>query len=264
MNKRLTISILCFFAFVFSTSAQTHGEELNFTVNYKYGLLNVKGGTANYQTKLSSYKQEPALRTNLWFKSTSFIDKMIKPMRDTLYSYSNISDLTPLFHYRSIWEGDYSYQEELFFKNHSNSNTKVQVKRWQKGNLRNDTIVGSNDAGYDFLNLFVHVRNLDYSLMKPNENHTISAVMGREVVAMNIRYIGKTSLNGNKGKKNNAIHYAIDITNKTFTESKNAIEIWISDDDNLIPLKVKAKLKIGAAEAVLSSYKNLKDESCSY
>ena len=263
MNHKLVISALCFFAFVFSASAQTDGEELIFTLNYRYGLL-VKGGTAIYQTKVAAYKQQPSLKTNLLFKSTSFIDKLYKPLRDTLYSYSDISDLTPLFHYRSIWEGEYSYQEELYFKNHSLSNTKIQVKRWQKGELKNDTIVGSNNAGYDFLNLFVHVRNLDYSQMKPNENYTISAIMGREVVALNIRCVGQTSVNGNKGKKNNAIHYAIDITNKTFTESKNAIEIWISDDENHVPLRIKAKLKVGAAEAVLSSYKNLADASYSY
>jgi hypothetical protein len=36
------------------------------------------------------------------------------------------------------------------------------------------------------------------------------------------------------------------------------MEVWVSDDENHIPVKLKAQLKIGAAEAILSSCKNLK------
>ena len=43
-----------------------------------------------------------------------------------------------------------------------------------------------------------------------------------------------------------------------FTQSKAAGEIWVGDDDNRIPIKIRAKLKIGAAEVYFKSAKGLR------
>ena len=49
-----------------------------------------------------------------------------------------------------------------------------------------------------------------------------------------------------------------DIYDDAFTQSKEAAEIWIGDDENHIPIKIRAKLKIGAAEVYYKSSKGFR------
>lgn len=46
-------------------------------------------------------------------------------------------------------------------------------------------------------------------------------------------------------------HFYIDIYDDAFTQSKEAAEIWIGDDENHIPIKIRAKLKIGCGRSLL-------------
>jgi hypothetical protein len=237
-----------------------NGEVLNFTVNYKYGLVNVKGGSAVYRSNSANYKGKPAMKTELTFKTTPFVDNVVmKNMRDTLLSYTSLPDLTPIYHQRRIHEGKSNYVEDMYIQKHGVSYTETLVKRDKGEDVVEETLTKANNAGYDFLNLFILIRTSALSI-KEGEVKSISALMGKKVIAMTIHNTGNAVVN-----KNNAIHFTVDIIDsKTFTTANKAMEVWISDDDNHVILKLKAKLKIGAAEATLTSYKNLKDGSKSY
>ncbi|GHU10207.1 hypothetical protein FACS189431_8860 [Alphaproteobacteria bacterium] len=52
-------------------------------------------------------------------------------------------------------------------------------------------------------------------------------------------------------------HFFIDVYDPAFTQSKEAAEVWVGDDDNHIPVRVRAKLKIGAAEVYFKDSNNL-------
>jgi hypothetical protein len=45
--------------------------------------------------------------------------------------------------------------------------------------------------------------------------------------------------------------------NKLFS-GRNPIKMWISDDDNRIPLKIEAELLLGSLDLDISDHKNLK------
>ena len=72
---------------------------------------------------------------------------------------------------------------------------------------------------------------------------------------MNIsfRYTGQKIVEREDYLKYRTRHFYIDIYDEAFTQSKAAAEIWVGDDENHIPIKIRAKLKIGAAEVY---YKN--------
>jgi hypothetical protein len=82
--------------------------------------------------------------------------------------------------------------------------------------------------------------------------------MGKKIINVIVRYKGQTIIK-NRNAQYKTLNLNVDITDKVFSESKNSMEVWLSDDENKIPLKIKAKLKIGSAEANLSSHKNLKN-----
>ncbi|GHV23032.1 hypothetical protein FACS189428_5970 [Clostridia bacterium] len=234
-----------------------NGEELDYTIRYKYGVVVMKAATARYRLNTTTYRQQQALKSSLDFKTNSFFDKVLT-IRDTLAAYASMPNLTPLYHTRSVNEGSSHYTEEMWIRKHGNSFTEISVKRMKKGEVRIDTTMSVKNPGYDFLNIFLYVRNMDYSKWNTGDTRNITAFMGDRKVNIIIRYAGQAILEKGDNLKYNTFRLTIDITDEVFSEAKNAMEVWISNDGNHIPLKLKAKLKIGAAEAEIASYKNLK------
>jgi len=232
------------------------GEKLSFDIHYKYGLVMVKAGTANYSIKSSAYADKNSYRSTLDFKTSSFFDRIFK-MRDTLRS--NITeDLRPLYHKRSVNEGNYQFTEEMFFHKFTPEYSEVRVKREFNQQLKFDTILISNMLTYDILNLILYVRSYDYSQWQTTPVRYVSTFVGRDKVIITIRYEGQSVVEKSDTLKYKAYKIAFDFTDSAFNESKNAIEVWLSDDKNRIPIKIRAKLRIGAVEVYLNSWQNLK------
>ncbi len=232
------------------------GEQLNYDISYKYGIIMMKAGAARFRVSDYTYNHKPAILTTLDFKTTSFFDKVYK-IRDTLYSYSDVN-LTPLYHKRHVNEGNTNFTEQLFFLKQSKSQTKVRVKRENATVLKFDTIMITKGPGYDLLNVFSFARALNYEELKLDQAFQVTTFVGKRQTKINIRYKGQSLFEKSETLKYNTVRFEIDIVDEVFDAEKTAMEIWISNDRNRIPVKLKAKLKIGAAEAVLSSYKNLK------
>jgi hypothetical protein len=260
---RLPGILICFVWFTQLLPAQTeeipfqNGEELNYDIHYKYGLVMLKAGTGNYRINTTDYNEAVAYKSSLYFRTTSFFDKIYK-IRDTLNSYSSAPDLVPLFHNRSVNEGNTHFKEELIIKKYTSDYSEVSIKRKSNNEIRFDTTFIVDNLGIDILNIFLFVRAQDYSKIKTGDSFSFSTFVGKRKNNIIIRYAGQTVLERGRNKKYKALKLNIDIAAGIFDAYKNSMEVWISDDENKIPIKMKAKLKIGAAEADLSSYKNLK------
>jgi hypothetical protein len=95
--------------------------------------------------------------------------------------------------------------------------------------------------------------------MNLGDSFNFSTFVGKRKNNIIIRYHGQAIIEKSNNRKYKTLKLNVDIAGAgAFDVSKNAMEVWISNDENKIPVRIKAKLKIGAAEANLSSCKNLK------
>jgi len=232
------------------------GELLKYDVNFKWGLVMLKAGTANYDIKKSFYENNPTYKATLDFKTTPFFDGIFK-IRDTLISHVN-TDLEPLYNIRIVNEGRTHFWEEVFIKTFSANFTKARVKLQNTERVKFDTIMVADNAGYDLLSVFMFARTLDYSQLTPEQTFHISSFIDKGKVNITVHYKGQSVIEKDDNLKYKALLLVIDIGDEAFKESKNAMEVWVSDDKNHVPLKIKAKLRIGAAEANITSWQNLK------
>ena len=228
----------------------SNNETWNYTIRYKYGLVVMKAGSAQYQLQAANYKGKVAIKSSINLKTNSFFDKIFL-LRDTLTAYAALPDFIPLYHHRIVHEGNTHFMEEVTTRKFGDDYTELHVKRTKEGVVRFDTLLTASNAGYDFLNIFLYFRQLNYADLKPGDNLHITTFLGKKKSNLIIRYVKPTLLEGSNKQQHKAFYLAIDISNEVFSEAKNAMEVWISDDEYHIPLKIKAKLKIGAVEAEL-------------
>ena len=259
---KLVSFIWCVVTFCFfECSAQSslpfkEGEQLNYDISYKYGIVMIKAGNAAFSLRNATYNSQPTIKSVLNFKTNSFFDKIYK-VRDTLISHVN-DNLQPMYHERSVNEGNTKFFEQLFFIKQSDTYTEARVRREVKEKVKIDTVMQVDGAGYDMLNIFLFARTLDYQSLQIDQTFPLTVFLGKQKTKAKMRYKGQSIIEKSERLKYKSFRFEVDIMDEAFAEEKTAMEIWISDDMNHVPLKLKAKLKIGAAEATLSSYENLK------
>jgi glutaredoxin-related protein len=146
----------------------------------------------------------------------------------------------------------------VFFRKFAPEYTEVRVKRESNQLVKFDAILSSNMIAYDILNLILYIRSYDYSQWQSTPQRYVSTFVGRDKVIITVRCEGQSIIEKSDTLKYKTYKIALDFTDSVFNESKNAIEVWLSDDKNRIPIKIRAKLRVGAAEVNLTSWQNLK------
>lgn len=225
-------------------------EKIKFDVYFKWGILMPKAGEATLSMKNDDFLGKDVYKQQLLFKTTSMFDKIYK-MRDTVESYTT-RNLESVFYQKRVNEGGYYLVDETAF-NHKKVNPHVMSKRFDRNRVKFDTLmVCSQNQMFDMLNISLFFRGMNFSNLQVGEERTANVVVGRDIIKSIFRYDGQAIVERDNVKYK-TLKITVDIFDEAFQESKEALEIWVSDDKNRVPIKIRAKLKIGAAEVYLSS-----------
>lgn len=227
------------------------GEEVEYELYFKWGLLMPRAGVASLSIQETEFEKQPAFHYRLLFRTTGVIEKVYS-MRDTIDCHFS-PEMLLLQSEKRVNDDDYYLVDRLRF---SYQEEKVQAHslRYTRTRTKIDTLLVS-EAPYmfDMLGAALYLRSLDWEKMESGDQFPFQVAIGRDVVNISFRYTGQKIVEREDYLKYRTRHFYIDIYDEVFTQSKAAAEIWVGDDENHIPIKIRAKLKIGAAEVY---YKN--------
>ncbi|RHJ94104.1 MULTISPECIES: DUF3108 domain-containing protein [Bacteroidales] len=261
-KEYLYILLLCMLASTASMQAQSqsmskvfsHGERVDYDLFFKWGILMPKAGLATLSVKESKYEDNPVWHYRLLFRTTGMMEKIYK-MRDTLNCYFS-PDAKLLFSSKRTNEGDYYLVDNLKFV-YEEESTSAHSHRYNLRSTKIDTILTANGYMFDMLGATMYLRALDWEEMSYGDNFPFFVAIGRDVINVSYRYTGQQIVERGDAKYRTR-HFYIDIVDEAFTQNKAAAEVWIGDDRNHIPIKIRAKLKIGAAEVYYNASYNLR------
>lgn len=222
------------------------GEKIYFDVYFKWGILMPKAGTAVMSIDDVSFRDKEAVRQQLTFRTTGLIEKAFS-MRDTVNTYYT-PQMLPLFYEKHALEDGYYVVDEMDFI-YKDNKTYIPTKRYDRRRTKIDTTHVVNGCMFDILSVTMYLRSLNMDNVEIGDEFPASFVMGRDVVEIRYRYAGQSIIERNETLKYKTLKFDMDVYDEAVTQTRNAFEIWISDDENHIPIKIRAKLKIGAAEA---------------
>ena len=259
MNKKqTTIRANNFLNYVFiiililsgvKTKGQVHaykpGEYFKFKIHY--GFFNAGFATLNLQTDMYQQKKMFHAIGKGW---TTGISSWFMEVDDHYESYFDSSN-RPYKFIRKIDEGGYTKDKKLFF-NHSEK--KVSVVDIKKNKKQTFSIP---ETVQDMVSVFYYLRNYNTSNLKPGDVIVVNMFFDEEVYPFKLKLIGRTTLKTKFGKIKSLIFRPIVQSGRVFKEDES-LTVWISDDQNKMPLLIKAKLLVGSLKASLIEYKGLK------
>jgi len=228
------------------------GEELSYDLYFKYGLVNTKAGTSTLKTVSEKYNNKDALKMIMTAKSTGMANKLFT-LSDTLICYLT-KGLIPLVYIKNAHEGSEHSKENVIY-DYSQSKVTIKAKLIRNNKLRFDETITSDNCIYDMMSIVFYARTLDYSSMKKGDKRSTLFLSGKNKVNMDIEYHGSEDMDANNGNKYNCIKLVLVINDKAFEDKKEAMTVYVTNDNNRIPVRIDSKLKIGSTRVILKSIK---------
>ena len=249
MKKQLFLLslLISFSSFAQKESAYAIGEWFKFRIHY--GL--VTAGFATLEVKEGVQNNKKVFHT-VGNGYTTGMTKLFFKVNDDYQSYIDKATSKPYQFIRKIDEGGYTKNQEGFFNQDKNT---VLVKDY-KNNTENTFPVSENVQ--DIVSSFYYLRNHpNIDKLKIGESVIIDMFFDGEVVKFRLKYIGRELLSTKFGKVNTMVFRPLVQSGRVFKEEES-LTVWISDDDNKMPLRIKASLAVGSLKADLESYRGLK------
>lgn len=231
------------------------GETLEMDLYFKFGPLFKKAGTSSLTTVNHNYNGVDALKMTLMAESTGAARKVFA-LNDTLSCIMS-KDLVPLAYVKNAFEGD-DYTQERVTYSYSGSEVTVNTKRHRNGEFKYDETMKASSCIYDMMSVVYYARTLDFTNMTKGSTARIEFISGKKKVTMIIEYDGTERVKANDGNKYDCIKLVLSIMDDAFKDKKESMKVFITNDNNRMPVKLNTKLKVGSTEAVLKSYKGNK------
>ncbi|MDR1918106.1 MAG: DUF3108 domain-containing protein [Tannerellaceae bacterium] len=231
------------------------GEQITYDLYFKWGILMPKAGVAHFSVKNTTYNNHKAWEYKLRFNTTGMFEKIFK-MRDTLTTYFS-PEAKLLFSNKRTDEGGYYLADEMNFSPAADKTSVHSCRYGRTGGAKIDTTLLLEGCVYDMMAATMYLRSIDWKKLKAKDEFPFRVVVGRDVVNVRYRYTGQSIVAPDERLKYRTHHFFIDVYDPAFEQSKEAAEVWVGDDENHIPVRVRAKLKIGAAEVYFKDAEKL-------
>lgn len=223
------------------------GEWFKFRVHYGF----VNAGYATLEVKEATINNSKVFHV-VGTGYTRGLSRFFFKVEDLYESYIDKNTGNPYHYIRKINEGGYTKNQEGFF---NLSENKILVKDY-KHKTEKTFVIPKNTQ--DILSAFYYFRNYpNIEKIKPGESVTIDMFFDDEITKFRLKYVGREDITTKFGVISTMIFKPLVQSGRIFKEEES-LTIWVSNDENKLPLRIKASLIVGSIKADLEAYKGIK------
>lgn len=250
MKKTLFLTFFSLFSIALigqekQPQAFKEGEWLHYRMSYS-GFL--KAGTADLELKKTLLDGKTVYHAKGFGKTSAFIGWFFK-VRDTYESYFDTLQTKPYLFKRDVYEGGHTIIRDTKFDYDKNKATVIDHKR---STTKEFPIANVQDM----ISAFYYLRNQNVDSLKVGDEIDLNMFFDSETFPFKLRFLGKEILKTRFGKIRTLKFRPLVQAGRVFKESES-VTIWVTADDNRIPILLKASLAVGSLKAELKSYKGL-------
>ncbi len=231
-----------------------HGEKLTYKIYYNWNFIWLAAGEVTFQV-FDEDKQFHYHAVGETYDSYEWFFKV----NDSYDSWVDKKTLLPNYSERSIHEGDYEIFEKISFDQAAQKMTVWRAKK--RGAEETKTEHPVKDKVHDVLSSLYFLRTIDFSSRQKGYEEPFRIFMDQEEFPLKMRYMGKedrTKIRGMGRYKTMKFQPQV-IAGNVFSDDAK-MTVWVSDDENRIPVLIESPVSVGSVKMVLKEYRGLKYE----
>jgi hypothetical protein len=220
------------------------GETLSYEVFYKVAGASIKAAKVIFSNQLETYQGRPVYHIKSEGHTLKSYDWFFK-VRDLYESYIDTANMKPLKFVRNVHEGNNVLFNQALF-NHEQS----QV-------LTTNGLFNLPACTQDILSAVYYCRNVDFSTCKINDKIPLTLYLDDKTYPIYVRYLGKEKITTPLGTFQTIKFKPLLIEGTIFSGGENMM-VYVSDDENKIPLLVETPILIGQIKVYLVNAQRIK------
>jgi hypothetical protein len=222
-------------------AAFSSSESLTFRVYYTLANLYIAAGEAVFHTSIEQLNGRAVY--HIVGEGKTFSEYFFFKVKDRYETYIDTSTLQPLKFIRNIDEGGFKKYENVSFNKAANTA------------ITTDGVFKIPICVQDVMSAIYYARNIDFSRMKQNDTIPFSMFLDNQVYHLYIRYLGKETLKTKYGKFR-TIKIKPLLIKGTIFEGGEKMTVWVSDDQNHVPLRVESPITVGSIKVDMMDFHN--------
>jgi hypothetical protein len=217
------------------------GEKLKFRIHY--GFIDAGTATMEIKKEIQDVGGRPCFHIVGTGETVGAFDWFFK-VRDRYESIVDTQAIIPWLFFRRVSEGGYSVNQNVSF-NHYTDSAKSEKKT-----------IAIEKYTQDLLSAFYYSRTFDVKNSKVGDIFPIDGYLDDNTLPLNVKYIGQDVVKTKVGTIKVLGFRPMLQEGRVFKENED-MTVWVSDDDNHIPVRVQAEVLVGSIKMDLISFENI-------
>ncbi|MEM1319060.1 MAG: DUF3108 domain-containing protein [Bacteroidota bacterium] len=227
------------------------GEQITYKLYYNWNFIWLSAGEVVFTVAEdgSQYHLSAAGRT---YKTYEWFFKV----RDYYDTYIDKESLLPQLSIRNVHEGKYRLYDKVSFEQEKKKAVSMRGKTKEK-TVRSEYNI--DECMHDVLSIIYYTRNINFQGYESGQNFPIKIFMDKEVWPLKVHYKGRVPNKKIKGRgRFNTLQFSPEVIAGTVFKKGTEMNVYVSDDQNRIPLMIESPVSVGSVKAVLKNYEGLK------
>ena len=229
------------------------GEVITYKAYYNLGFIWLHAGDVEFNVTAKKYLGRDVYHLYAYGTSFKSYDWIFK-IREKYRSYVDPETLMPLWYERDVTEGSYTAFEDYKFDYQNNLIKTYVQKRKNPGTEGNLPLT---PCLFDVMSAVYYFRSVDFNKYNVGDKIPIDMILDSRVYQLHIRYLGKEEVKTRDKIKYKCIKFAIQLVEGTVFKGGEDAVIWVTDDENKVPVIVEAQILVGSVKAILNEAKGL-------
>ncbi|GLR18135.1 hypothetical protein GCM10007940_27500 [Portibacter lacus] len=227
------------------------GEKIVYKVYYNWNFVWLSAGEVTFEVNETDHEYRISA-TGRTYSSYEWFFKV----RDYYFTYLDKETLLPHTFIRDVQEGNYTLYDKVNFDQVAQQGTSKRGKTKEEAKLQTFEF---DNCMHDMLSLIYKMRNLDYEHIGAGKSIPAKMFLDMETYELDIRMKGKVPKKWVKGLGYyNTFQISPELIAGEVFDEDAQMNIWVSDDENKIPLIIESPVSVGSVKVVLKEYSGLK------